>query len=120
MGLRRGLSETQSNVPKGTRKRNPLAAIAADSISSAIARGCDRHLLRDWKAIVQACPNQVILHPAGNRRGRRADDARRDMTFIKIKVFDAGAEIIGYAVLNAATGRPTAIGHGRAGGPGWN
>jgi hypothetical protein len=24
------------------------------------------------------------------------------MTFIKIKVFDAGAEIIGYAVLNAS------------------
>src|SRR5437868_316009 len=37
-----GLSDTHSKVPYGTRKRNPLAATAADSMSRAMASDCDR------------------------------------------------------------------------------
>src|ERR1700691_2750971 len=37
-----GLSDTQSNVPYGTREPNPLATTVADSMSRAMARDCDR------------------------------------------------------------------------------
>src|SRR5258705_6175373 len=43
------LSDTHSNVPYGTRKRNPLAATAADSMSRAMARDCDkRRMVATW------------------------------------------------------------------------
>src|SRR6516165_3395127 len=74
-----------------------------------------RRTLPGCEAIVQPCPYKAILQPTGNLCGWRANDAGRDMTFIKIKVFDTCAEIIGYAVLNACTGRPGAIGYRRTG-----
>src|SRR6516165_1327005 len=76
---------------------------------------CDESDMRNLLAIVQPCPYKAILQPTGNLCRWRANDAGRDMTFIKIKVFDTCAEIIGYAVLNACTGRPGAIGYGRTG-----
>jgi hypothetical protein len=72
-----------------------------------------KRILPGCEAIVQPCPYKTILQPTGNLCRWRANDAGRDMTFIKIKVFDTCAEIIGYAVLNACTGRPGAIGYGR-------
>src|SRR3984885_6763713 len=47
-----GLSDTQSNVPYGTRKRNPLAATVADSMSRAMARDCDR-----WRMVTAWSPS---------------------------------------------------------------
>src|ERR1700747_2551915 len=81
--------------------RRSLAASARSRTSLSKCSGCKRQqdalALPRREAIVQPCPHQIILHPAGDRRGRRADDARRDMTFIKIKIFDAGAQIVGDA-----------------------
>ena len=48
-----GVSETQGRVPYGTRKRKPLAAIAVDSMSSAIARDCDRRRMMAGSPISQ-------------------------------------------------------------------
>src|SRR2546421_131216 len=43
-----GLSDTHSKVPYGTRKRNPLAATAADSMSRAMARCDRRRMVATW------------------------------------------------------------------------
>src|SRR5712671_659955 len=56
-----GLSDTQSSVPYGTRKRKPLAATAADSMSRAMARDWDR------RRMVAELPVPVV--DAGHRPG---------------------------------------------------
>src|SRR5262249_33768606 len=63
-----GLSETQSNVPKGTRKRNPLAAIAAEAIWSAIARDCERRQMRGGSPLPQLRLSRLATVPVRIKR----------------------------------------------------
>ena len=68
--VQRGLSLTQSSVPWGTRKRKPLAAMVALSMSSAMARLCEKRSSVRWRRRVRAATPVAVVgagHGAGTQ-----------------------------------------------------
>jgi len=61
-----GLSDTHSNVPYGTRKRNPLAATAADS-----AGGARRTFMVSCSSSASRSPSRRLLGTCAATRGHR-------------------------------------------------
>ena len=55
------------------------------------------------------------MHPGADRDDRQTDLRHIEIAGVEIKVFDAGAETVGDRGLEAATGRPRAVGGAGAG-----